>query len=139
MSKLNGINILVVDDEPDNLGVVQKLLEYLGATVMVADNGKEGLAVARETTPHLIIADLSMPVMSGWDLLRESKTDEILSEIPVIALTAHAMAGDKERVLQAGFANYISKPIKVEQFIPDILMMLLAIPSLSDIMGDAHE
>lgn len=136
MLKLQGINILVVDDEPDNLGVIQKLLQYLGATVMVADNGKEGLAIAREKTPHLIITDLSMPVMSGWDLLREAQADETLSKIPMIALTAHAMAGDKERVLQAGFANYIPKPLKVEQFIPDIVTMLRAIPSLSDILKD---
>lgn len=136
MQKLNGINILVVDDEPDNLGVVQKLLQYLGATVTVADNGKEGLAAALESTPHLIITDLSMPVMSGWDLLREARTYDNLNDVPVIALTAHAMAGDKERVLQAGFANYISKPIKVEQFIPDIVRMLRAIPSLSELMKE---
>lgn len=131
---LTGIDILIIDDEPDNLKVLQKLLTLLGANLSLAEDGKEGLEVARANRPHLIISDLSMPVMSGWEFLFEVKNDPKLAAVPVIALTAHAMAGDRERVLSAGFVNYITKPIKVEKFIPETIAMLKGIPAVAELV-----
>lgn len=131
---LVGIDILIIDDEPDNLKVLQKVLKLLGANISLAENGKDGLEKARANKPHLIISDLSMPIMSGWEFIFEAKNDTDLAGIPVIALTAHAMAGDRERVLAAGFANYITKPINVESFIVDIVTMLKAIPTVAELV-----
>ena len=122
--RFEGFNLLVVDDEPDNVGVIVKLLTLMGATVNSAQDGQEGLEAARRLHPDLILTDLSMPVMSGWQLLHEVKKDPALKAIPMVALTAHAMAGDRDRVLQAGFANYIAKPIDVPLFLPQIVKIV---------------
>jgi CheY-like chemotaxis protein len=106
----HGIRFLVVDDEPDNVGVVVKLLTLLGGEVASAENGKEGLEQAHTKQPDVILADLSMPVMSGWEMLYQIKQDPALKETPVIALTAHAMNGDRERVLAAGFTSLYRRP-----------------------------
>jgi CheY-like chemotaxis protein len=119
-----GMRFLVVDDEPDNVGVVVKLLTLLGGEVISAENGQEGLEFARSKQPDAILADLSMPVMSGWEMLYHIKQDTTLQGTPVIALTAHAMSGDRERVLAAGFASYIAKPIDVPTFIPTLVNLL---------------
>ena len=131
---LVGIDILIIDDEPDNLRVLQKLLTLLGANLNLAEDGKEGLEKARAHKPHLVISDLSMPIMSGWEFMFEAKNDPNLANVPVIALTAHVMAGDRERVLAAGFVNYITKPIKVENFISDIIIMLKNIPAVAELV-----
>src|SRR4051812_2360814 len=94
-SILQGQKILVVDDEPDNLEVVVVLLQMCEAEVLVAFNGQEGLELARELQPKFIISDLSMPVMSGWEMIHILKNDPLTKAIPVIALTAHAMTGDR--------------------------------------------
>lgn|SRR5574341_651087 len=125
---LVGMTFLVIDDEPDNVGVVVKLLTLMGARALSAENGKQGLEVARTAHPDVILCDLSMSVMSGWETLYEIRQDSELKDIPVIALTAHAMAGDRQRVVQAGFNNYIAKPIDVPKFIPMFISMLKAIP-----------
>ena len=123
-NSLTGLTFLVVDDEPDNVGVVLRLLNMMGAAVIPAENGEEGLEKAHHHHPDVIFADLSMPVMTGWQMLYEVKHDTDLEKIPVIALTAHAMSGDRERVLSAGFAGYIPKPIDVPVFMPTIVTML---------------
>jgi CheY-like chemotaxis protein len=128
---LKGLTMLVIDDEPDNVGVVVRLLTLMGAEVLSAENGKEGLEKARANLPGVIFADLSMPVMSGWQMLHEARQDAALQNIPVIALTAHAMSGDRERVLNAGFAGYISKPIDVPVFIPTLITLLQSFPQLA--------
>ena len=125
---LGGLKFLVVDDEPDNIGVLVKLLTFLGAEVITAENGKEALEQARSSRPDVMLADLSMPVMTGWEMLYSLRQDDELKSIPVIALTAHAMAGDRQRVMDAGFTDYISKPIDVPKFVPQIVTMLKEIP-----------
>lgn len=125
---LVGLSFLVVDDEPDNVGVVVRLLRLLGATVSSAEDGKHGLEVARQIAPDVIIADLSMPTMSGWEMLFQIRQDSVLKDTPVIALTAHAMAGDRERALEAGFNSYIPKPIDVPKFVPQLVDILRSIP-----------
>lgn len=117
---VTGWNVLVVDDQPDNIKVVQVALHFHGADVRTAQNGAQGLKILETFTPNLIILDLSMPEMTGWEMLEQLKANPQLAKIPVIALTAHAMDGDKERVLKAGFTGYIPKPFSVISIITDI-------------------
>jgi CheY-like chemotaxis protein len=130
-----GIKFLVVDDEPDNLEVAATLIRFLGGNVEEAENGVKALDLARTFQPNVIIADLSMPVMSGWEMLEALRKIPAIADIPVIALTAHAMIGDRERVLEAGFNNYLSKPIHVEYFIPELLEALKEIPTIAKLLG----
>jgi CheY-like chemotaxis protein len=113
-------NVLIVDDEPDNVGVAQKILRYNGAEVQIAGNGIEGLALLETLTPTFILLDLSMPEMDGWEMFARMRELTRSKKIPVIALTAHAMSGDKEKVLNAGFNGYISKPFRIASFLEDI-------------------
>ena len=121
---LHGWTVLVVDDEHDSLDVARRILNYYGAEVVIAINGQEGLELARAHTPRFIISDLSMPVMDGWEFIENMKKDHHLAAIPVIALTAHAMPGDRSRALSAGFHNYLSKPLTPATFMRDLLTLL---------------
>jgi CheY-like chemotaxis protein len=112
--------VLIVDDEPDNLGVARKVLTFSGSTVHVARNGVEGLSMLDSFIPTFILLDLSMPEMDGWEMLKAIRNDTMWADVPVIALTAHVMTGDKERVLQAGFNGYISKPFRINSFLEEI-------------------
>jgi two-component system, cell cycle response regulator DivK len=112
--------ILLVDDEPDNLEVVAESLEFYGITVRTAENGQAGLDVLKEFVPDLILLDLSMPVMDGWQTLRNLKKEISTRNIPVLALSAHAILGDKERALEVGFDGYMTKPVNVPTLIQDL-------------------
>ncbi|SRR5258708_3937883 len=128
---LKGWPVLVADDEPDSLLVAQRLLKKCGAEVLTASNGKLGLQLATQRRPRFIISDLSMPEMSGWEMLYNLKNTPITADIPVVALTAHAMTGDRERAMEAGFHNYLTKPLRPETFINELLNLLLDIPSIN--------
>jgi len=126
-------NVLVLDDEPDNLEVATRVLSFYGARVHTAANGKEGLEILRTLHPpaRFIISDLSMPVMDGWEFLHELKKDRSTMDIPVFALTAHAMAGDRERGIQAGFHNYLTKPFAPATFMSNLMTLLIDIPEFA--------
>lgn len=113
--------VMIVDDEPDNVAVAQKVLEYTGAKVHTAGNGVEGLALLEHLQPTFILLDLSMPEMDGWEMFEKVRTNSATEHIPIVALTAHAMAGDRERVLEAGFDGYIAKPFRLSTFMSEIL------------------
>jgi len=132
---LKGWDVLVVDDEPDSLLVARSLLQMCGANVQTASNGKEGFEVAQKLRPQFIISDLSMPVMSGWQMLHMLKNNLATREIPVIALTAHAMAGDRQRAIEVGFHNYLVKPLRPESFINDLLKLLIDVPLIAERLG----
>lgn len=117
---INDWVVLIVDDEPDNLGVAQKVLSYGGADVHIARNGLEGLAVLERIKPTFILLDLSMPEMDGWEMFERARALQTMDDVPIIALTAHAMTGDKERVLAAGFDGYIGKPFRINTFMDEI-------------------
>lgn len=123
--------VLVVDDEPDSLFVAKTLLEMCGADVTSATNGQDGFELARKQRPAFIISDLSMPIMSGWQMLHEVKKTLSTRDIPVIALTAHAMPGDRIRAMEVGFHNYLTKPLRPETFINDLLRLLVDIPDIA--------
>ncbi len=129
---LVGWKVLVIDDEPDSLLVAQSLLEMCGAQVAVAANGQEGLDAIRSMRPDFVVSDLSMPVMSGWQMIFQLKQTPVTRDIPVIALTAHAMEGDRTRAIEVGFHNYLTKPLRPETFINDLLRLILDIPELAD-------
>ena len=129
---LTGWDIVVIDDEEDSLEVAQIILDEYGANVHIARDGEEGLAVIQEVRPMLVISDLSMPIMDGWGLIHALKHDHGLQDIPVIALTAHAMIGDRERALAAGFHNYLTKPLTADTFIQDLVKLLVDIPVLAE-------
>src|SRR5215467_2603340 len=128
----NGWNIVVIDDEEDSLMVIQVILTEYGANVHTASDGEEGLKLIRSVRPKFVISDLSMPVLDGWGVVHTMKLDPALKDIPAIALTAHAMVGDRERAVAAGFHNYLTKPLTVETFIQDLVKLLVDIPALRD-------
>jgi CheY-like chemotaxis protein len=125
-------DVVVIDDEPDSLEVARYILDFYGANVHTATNGKEGVGLVKQIKPRFVISDLSMPEMDGWEFLRELKSTVYTDDIPVIALTAHAMKGDRERAIAAGFHNYLTKPLTATTFMDELLALLLDIPQLSE-------
>jgi CheY-like chemotaxis protein len=115
--------ILVVEDNDMNMQLVEFLLEEGGYDIVKAASGEEALAITRDSTngkPDLILMDIHLPGMDGLSVVRAMKSDERTRRIPILALTAHAMRGDKDRFLEAGCDGYISKPIDVKTFISSI-------------------
>lgn len=123
-------NVLVVEDELDNQDVARRLLSRYGATVYTADHGEHALEVIKNLTPDFILSDISMPVLDGWGLVYELQKDRATAEIPIFALTAHAMKGDRERAIAVGFYNYMTKPLTPATFIDELLSILEAVPQL---------
>ncbi|MBI1279430.1 MAG: response regulator [Anaerolineaceae bacterium] len=113
--------VLIVDDEPDNREIAHTVLSFAGVKVHTAVHGEDGLKLLEEIVPTFILLDLSMPVMDGWEMLAKVRTDPKTQHIPVIALTAHAMAGDRERAFEAGFDGYIPKPFRIGSFLPELI------------------
>jgi CheY-like chemotaxis protein len=111
-----GWRVLLVEDNYDNFEMVRFLLERAGYTVIGARTGREALAAAQEHKPDVILMDLSLPEMDGWEAAREIKNNPQIAGIPLIALTAHTLPGDRQKAMEAGFDNYISKPINVPAF-----------------------
>lgn len=111
------MRILIVDDNATNRKVCRALLAGEGCQVDEAADGAQGLAAARQGLPTLILMDIQMPVMDGLEALRQLRADPATRGIPVVALTAYAMVGDRERLLQAGFVDYISKPLDIDRFL----------------------
>ncbi len=118
-----GREILVVEDNDMNMQLVEFLLEEGGYDIVKAASGEEALAITRDShngAPDLILMDIHLPGMDGLSVVRAMKTDDRTARIPILALTAHAMRGDKDRFLEAGCDGYISKPIDVKTFISAI-------------------
>lgn len=132
---LKGWTIVVVDDEEDSLMVADIILNEYSADLHTARDGDEALTVIRQVKPRFVISDLSMPVMDGWGLIHALQNDPTVAHIPVIALTAHAMTGDRERAIAAGFHNYLTKPLTVETFMQDLVSLLIAIPELAETLN----
>ena len=112
-----GARILIIEDNPANMELVRYLIENAGHTAVLAADGNEGLAVARSTRPDLVITDLRMPVMDGFEFLRRFRLDPLFGDTAVVAVTASSMARDRDETLAAGFTGYISKPIEPETFV----------------------
>lgn len=109
--------ILYVEDNFHNRRIVNKVLTSRGYTILEAIDGESGLEAIRQTQPPLVLLDITLPGMDGLEVIQHLKEDETLKTIPVIALTASAMQGDRERFLEAGCDDYLSKPIQVQELL----------------------
>ena len=107
------MTILVADDNDKNRELLRTVLGHLGHTVAEAANGREAVTEAKRMAPDLMILDLQMPVLDGFGALRELRAMERFEDTPVLALTAYAMDGDREKALQAGFTAYLTKPLRL--------------------------
>ena len=108
--------VLLVEDNPRNLKLARDVLEFAGFTVACADSGEGGVALAASALPDLILMDIQLPGIDGYAALEQIRENRATTHIPVIALTAFAMHGDRDRVLSSGFDGYLEKPISVRDF-----------------------
>jgi CheY-like chemotaxis protein len=116
--------ILIVEDNEMNRDMLSRRLERRGYEVILAMDGRLGLAVARSESPDLILMDMSLPEIDGWEVARRLKSDDTTRSIPVIALTAHAMTSDRQKALEAGCDDYDTKPVEFERLLTKIQTML---------------
>lgn len=112
--------ILIVEDEPQNRKLFRDVLQFKGYAVIEATDGQQGVEMAREFQPDLILMDMNLPVMGGLDATAILNSTSATRHIPIIAITAYAMPGDKERILEAGCRGYISKPIHVTDLLEQV-------------------
>ena len=123
--------ILLVEDHKEIWDFLSRRLKRRGYEVTVAEDGKQGLDKARSELPALVLLDMNLPVMDGWGVAQALKADEATRHIPIIALTAHAMAGDREKALAAGCNDYHPKPVDFSQLVTQIESALAAPKAIS--------
>lgn len=116
--------ILIVEDKATSRELLRTVLEQQGYVVEEASDGEEALRKISEQPPHLVLMDLQMPGRNGYEVVREVRTNPRLQSIPVVAVTASAMQGDREKVLAAGFTSYITKPISLVQLRQEVNRLL---------------
>lgn len=116
--------LLLVEDNEMNRDMLSRRLMRKGYDVIVAVDGAQGVEMAKTESPDLILMDMSLPVLDGWEATRQLKADAATQSIPVIALTAHAMSGDREKALEAGCDDYDSKPIEFPRLLGKIETLL---------------
>ena len=114
------MKILYVEDNDDNIFMLRNRLTRAGFAVVIATDGAQGLQLASSERPDLILMDLSLPVLDGWEATRQLKAAPETSRIPVIALSAHAMAGDREKAMQAGCDDFDTKPVDIQRLLAKI-------------------
>ena len=125
MPDLSDWNVLIVDDEPDNVGVLELVFRFHQAAVRTAESGQRCLELLELEKPSLLLVDIQMPVMSGYDLLKRIREQERWCDLPIIAVSAHAMSGDSERAISAGFDGYITKPISAITLVDQIKAIIV--------------
>ncbi len=116
--------LLIIEDNEQNMYMMRFLLQKNGFAVIGVGNGVEGIDAARQYRPKAILLDIQLPEMDGYAVAAELKSDAVLCHIPIIAVTSHAMVGDRERILAAGATGYIEKPIDPDTFIAEIRQYL---------------
>ncbi len=121
--------ILYVEDNEDNVYMLTKRLERQGYTVFVAEDGQQALDMVTTVAPSLILMDLSLPILDGWETTRRLKNMPETSGIPIIALSAHAMTGDRETALAAGCNEYDTKPVEFQRLLGKIKQLLTDAPT----------
>ena len=118
--------ILLVEDNEMNRDMLSRRLQRRGYAVLIAEDGERGVAVAAAERPDLILMDMSLPVLDGWEATRRLKADPATRPIPVIALTAHAMSTDREKVFEAGCDDYDTKPVELPRLLEKMERLLAA-------------
>jgi CheY-like chemotaxis protein len=116
--------ILLVEDNEMNRDMLSRRLMRRGYVVVMAEDGGQGIALAEKETPDVILMDMSLPVIDGWDAARQLKASAATKGIPIIALTAHAMSGDREKAIEAGCDDYDTKPVDFARLVVKIEMLL---------------
>ncbi|MBL4889356.1 MAG: response regulator [Candidatus Lindowbacteria bacterium] len=116
--------ILYVEDNPENSKLVDKILTKAGYKTIIVDNAFEGLGILVSEKPDLLLLDMSLPGMDGWEAAQRIKADPSIKHIPIIALTAHAMRKDRERALDAGCDAYVAKPFRSKELLTLITSMI---------------
>lgn len=116
--------ILIVEDNEMNRDMLSRRLQRKGYEILIAIDGQIGIDIARANAPDLILMDMSLPIVDGWEAARRLKADDALKHIPIIALTAHAMANDREKAIEAGCDDYDTKPIELPRLLAKIEMLL---------------
>jgi CheY-like chemotaxis protein len=117
---IGGKTVLLVEDNEDNRIVYSTILQHFGYVVMEALNGEEGIAKARADHPDLILMDISIPVIDGWEATQVLKRDPETRGIPIIALTAHALASDREKAMEVGCDSYLAKPCEPKAVVSEV-------------------
>ena len=112
--------ILIVEDNEMNRDMLSRRLERKGYDVVMAEDGQKGVDMSKSESPDLILMDLSLPVIDGWELAAKLKSNNLTSKIPIIALTAQAMKGDREKAIEAGCDEYDTKPVNLERLLGKI-------------------
>jgi len=122
--------ILLIDDHDANQDLISRYLNFFGYAVEIAGDGKSGLATARHTADELdvVLLDMNLPDIDGWEVARVMKADALVSHLPIIAVTAHAMLGDREAILACGCDDYISKPIDFQLLLDKIELHSKRVP-----------
>jgi CheY-like chemotaxis protein len=120
--------ILLVEDNEMNRDMLSRRLEKRGYTVALAVDGAAGVALAKSELPDLILMDMSLPVLDGWDATKQVKADAVTAKIPVIALTAHAMESDRQKALEAGCDDFDTKPVELPRLLLKIDELLKKFP-----------
>jgi two-component system cell cycle response regulator DivK len=118
--------VLLVEDNEMNRDMLSRRLTRRGFDVVFAADGQQGVDLARSEKPDIILMDMSLPVMDGWEATRRIKEDGTMRRIPVIGLTAHAMSGDREKAIEAGCDDYDSKPVEIDRLLGKINRLLNA-------------
>jgi two-component system, cell cycle response regulator DivK len=121
--------ILLVEDNEMNRDMLSRRLQKRGYDVVLAEDGQQGVRLAQSESPALILMDMSLPVLDGWEATRQLKAASATRSIPVIALTAHAMTGDRERALEAGADDFDTKPIELTRLLEKIEALLAKKPA----------
>ncbi len=116
--------ILIVEDNEDNRIVYSTMLRHFGFTVLEAENGAEGILRARSGLPDLILMDIAIPLVDGWEAVQRLKKDPATAGIPIVALTAHAMPADRERAIQVGCDGYLAKPCEPRAVVEEVRRIL---------------
>lgn len=112
--------VLLVEDNEDNRTVYRTILEHFGYSVIEARNGEDGVRIAREELPALILMDISIPLIDGWEATRILKGDDATRNIPIIALTAHALATDRAKAQEVGCDGYLAKPCEPRKVVAEV-------------------
>jgi CheY-like chemotaxis protein len=112
--------VLLVEDNEDNLVVYRTILEHVGFRVIEARDGEEGVSRARQYQPNLILMDISIPKIDGWEATHRLKADQKTRAIPIIALTAHALEEDRQKAVQAGCDGYLAKPVEPRRVVQEV-------------------
>lgn len=116
--------ILLVEDNEDNRDMLSRRLERKDFTVTLAEDGQDGVNKAKSESPDLILMDMSLPIIDGWEATKILKNDSETAQIPIIALTAHAMSSDREKAIKAGCDDYDTKPVDLQRLLDKITKLI---------------